>query len=96
MIAHLEATFVGLRPAGTILLDVPPSVGRDRAKSRPEDADRIEREEEAFFERVRRNFLTRAIAEPERFAVIDATVLLEQVQAQIRATIASNMDAWLA
>ena len=38
----------------------------------------------AFFEQVRSAYLARAAAEPDRFAVIDASGTLDQVQEQIR------------
>ena len=72
-IADLEHNVVGLRPALTLLLDVGVGEGRARARGRASDPDRIEREEDAFFERVRQVFLQRAAAEPDRIRVIDAT-----------------------
>ena len=80
----------GLRPHLTLLLDLPPAVGRQRAANRGE-ADRFEREEEAFFQRVRDCYLERARREPERFRVIDASRPLDEVQARL----AEVLDAWL-
>jgi len=81
-IAWLES-FVqqGLRPDLTLLLDTPVEVGLARMRSRGEPEDRIEREGRPFFERVRAAFLAQAEAAPERFAVIDARLPLDQVQA---------------
>jgi dTMP kinase len=62
-----------LQPDLTLLLDAPAEVGKDRA----------EKEEAAFYQRVRDGYLSLAKAEPERFAVIDASQELAQVQAQI-------------
>lgn len=71
-IAALERHAVGIRPGMTLLLDVPVSVGRHRARGRGA-ADRIESEHDGFFQRVHDAYLARAAAEPERFRVIDAS-----------------------
>ncbi|KDE40034.1 Thymidylate kinase [Nitrincola lacisaponensis] len=71
-----------LRPDLTLLLDVPVEVGLARARQRGE-LDRFEAEQQRFFEDVRQVYLQRAQAEPERFAIIDATPALNAVQAQI-------------
>jgi dTMP kinase len=69
----------GLMPHLTILLDCPAQagLGRARARNAKEDvegkADRFEREELAFHERVREGYLAIARAEPGRVAVIDAS-----------------------
>lgn len=73
----------GLQPDLTILLDLPVEVGLARASQRAE-LDRFENEKLAFFEQVRSAYLARAAAEPDRFAVIDASGTLDQVQEQIR------------
>jgi dTMP kinase len=73
LIAALERDVVGLRPGLTLLLDVGVDQGRARAHGRNGDVDRIEREHDAFFERVRATFLQRAADEPERIRVIDAS-----------------------
>lgn len=71
-----------LRPDLTFLLDMPVELGLARAQARNE-LDRIEQEELDFFERVRQVYLQRAQADPERFAVIDASESLEKVQENI-------------
>ncbi len=72
-IAELERWACGgLKPDLTLLLDLPVATGRARAAGRG-DADRIEVEADAFFERVRTSYRLRAAAEPERFRVIDAS-----------------------
>lgn len=87
MIAQLEQSVQGtLRPDLTLLLDVPVDVGLARAGQRGE-LDRFEREKQAFFEKVRDTYLARAAAEPERFATIDASQPLVQVQADIAAAL---------
>lgn len=71
-IAELERRVVGIEPGLTLLLDVPVTVGLERARRRG-GADRIESEQEAFFERVRAGYRARAAAIPERFRVVDAS-----------------------
>lgn len=82
-IAALEQWVQGeLRPDLTLLLDLPVATGMARinARGRP---DRFEREDPAFFERIRASYLQRADAEPRRFRRIDATTSVEAVSAQV-------------
>ena len=72
-----------LRPDITLLLDVPVSLGLQRA-GRRSVADRFEREELDFFERVRSAYLQRAAQEPSRYCVIDAQQALADVQQSLR------------
>ena len=71
-----------LNPDLTVLLDAPAEVGMQRAKKRGE-TDRLESEQMSFYTRVRTQYLALAEAEPERFAVIDASQSLAVVQDQI-------------
>lgn len=72
-IAELERwACAGVKPDLTFLLDLPVATGRARAAGRG-DADRIEVEADAFFERVRTSYRERAAAEPNRFRVVDAS-----------------------
>lgn len=71
-----------LRPDLTLLLDVPVEIGMARASARSAP-DRFESEQLQFFEAVRNLYLQRAEAEPDRFAVIDASPELPLVQQQI-------------
>jgi len=75
-----------LRPDLTLLLDLPVEVGMRRAGERGE-LDRFEREQQAFFERVRQTYREQAAAEPGRYRIIDAAQNIEQVQAEIDATL---------
>lgn len=90
-IAELErwAAF-GLRPDLTLLLDVPVEEGLRRV-SRRGASDRMEREDPAFFERVRAAYLRRARNDPGRFRVIDATGPLAEVVAQVEVEIGRLM-----
>ena len=88
-IAELERRVVGIQPGLTLLLDLGVPQARDRTRGRDLVPDRIEREQDAFFERVRAAYLERAAAEPRRFRVIDATraadVVAADAVAQLRA-----------
>ncbi|URL57214.1 dTMP kinase [Luteibacter flocculans] len=87
-IAELERwAAAGLKPDVTLLLDLPVSTGRARAAGRGE-ADRIEVEGDAFFERVRGTYRARAAAEPARFRLLDASAAPEDVLGQAIASLA--------
>jgi len=69
----------GLTPDRTLLLRVDPSTGRARQGARGEQADRLEREADAFFAAIAAAYDELAAAEPGRFAVLDATAAPEAV-----------------
>lgn len=91
-IRELERRVVGVRPALTLLLDLGVEEGRDRARGRDLYPDRIEREPDPFFQRVRSTFLARASAEPQRIRVIDAARPVDTVAADAVA----QLHAWQA
>jgi len=72
----------GLQPDLTLLLDVEPALGLQRARGRGEGGDRFEDETLAFFARVRQGYLDLATREPQRWRVIDASQPQQDVQAQ--------------
>jgi dTMP kinase len=85
-IAELEQRVVGIQPGLTLLLDLGVAQGRERTRGRDlafggNGPDRIERERDDFFEHVRRAFLARARAEPERVRVVDASQPAKDVAA---------------
>ena len=90
-VEELERKVVGLKPGLTLLLDLDVREGRARASGRDLWPDRIESEQDDFFERVREGFRKRAIAEPERFRVIDAS----QSPAAVGASVSSAVAQWL-
>jgi len=71
--ALAAAVHLGLKPDRTLLFDCPYEVAAKRLAASGKALDRFEREERAFFERVRAAYLARASAEPERIRVIDAS-----------------------
>ncbi len=62
----------GLQPDRTLLLRIPLAAGRARQLERALAPDRLEREEEAFFQTIAAAYDELARAEPERIRVIDA------------------------
>lgn len=83
-ISRLEQWVQGdLRPDLTVILDAPVEIGRARAGSRSEP-DRIEKEQDDFFQRVREAYIELAKRYPQRICLIDASVELSAVQQQIR------------
>ena len=77
-IAELERRVVGIEPGLTLLLDLGVAHGRERTRGREQTQgaapDRIERERDEFFERVRNGFLARAALAPARIVVLDASL----------------------
>ena len=83
-----EAVHPGLKPDRTLVFDCPYDVSSQRMKASGRALDRFEREDRAFFERVRAAYLDAAKAEPDRVRVIDAAGSLET----IRKSIAANLS----
>jgi dTMP kinase len=82
-IAVLEQWLQGnLKPDLTLLLDLPVETGRVRIAERGRP-DRFEREDDAFFERIRASYLERAAAEPQRFRRIDASAPVDAVSREV-------------
>ena len=83
-LAAIEQMVLGdLRPDLTLVFDIDPSVGLARAKGRG-DANRFEAETLAFMQRVRQAYLDRADKEPQRCAVIDASLPSDEVGERIQ------------
>lgn len=90
-IAALEREVQGvLQPDLTIYLDLPIATGLARIDET--QRDRFEREQLAFFERVRHVYLERAQRHP-RFSTVDAGRPLAEVQASIAAILTRFIDA---
>ncbi|MEX1034127.1 MAG: dTMP kinase [Cellvibrionaceae bacterium] len=85
LIAELERLIhPHLQPDLTLLLDMDIELGLSRARERGEP-DRIESEQQAFFEAVRAGYMALAEQNPGRFAIVDASLPLESVQQAIQA-----------
>ena len=84
-IKSLDHWIVGdFYPDLTLLLDIDPKHGFERAEKRGTDKDRIEQEKMDFFVRIRHAYLKRAKQFPERIKLIDASEPLFIVENQIR------------
>ena len=82
--------FQDLQPDLTLLLDLPPRIGLERAwqqldsGSRCGTESRFEEEAISFHEKVRNGYLELARLEPKRFNIIDASRPADAVQSEIR------------
>jgi len=80
-----------LVPDLTLLFDLPEEVGLTRARSRnagaAQDEGRFEAEDLRFHRRVREGYRTLAVAEPERFALIDAEGYAHDIFARVVAEV---------
>jgi dTMP kinase len=72
----------GLQPDLTLWFDLPAEAAAER-RAAARAPDRFERQDLAFFERVIEGYRARALADPTRFARIDALQPAAQVAAQI-------------
>ncbi len=95
LIDELHAAAVpNVAPDLTLILDVPVSVGLDRAVRRAADAAeqeaRYEKMDHGFHERLRAGFLEIADREPERCVVIDAAQEPDAVFAAVREAVAAR------
>jgi dTMP kinase len=90
-----QLLFDDLKPDVTLLLDLPPQVGLERAwrqlnnGQRSGDESRFEAEAVAFHEKVRAGYLELARFEPERIRIIDAAQTPNQVFAAMRKIVSS-------
>ncbi len=78
------------RPDLTLILDLPVDQGLARAASRS-TADRFERLDRTFHQRLRDGFLAIATAEPERCAVIDGSAEVDAVHRAIISAVAERL-----
>jgi dTMP kinase len=74
LIAHLaQVSHNGLMPDLTLVFDCPYEVSRERLGRTGRAPDRFEREDHAFFDRVRQSYLGLARADAERIRIVDAS-----------------------
>jgi dTMP kinase len=95
-LAALQQFAIGdFAPDLTLILDLQVDEGFARAALRPRRADRFERLDRAFHERLRAGFQVIAAAEPGRCALIDATGSIDDVHRAIVATVAARIGVKL-
>jgi len=92
-IARLEdVSCAGLRPSHVFVLDLDPAARAARIGKRGEALDRLEREGDGFFNRVRNGFLERASAHPGLGTVLDATKPPEELHAAVMAVVEKFLE----
>ncbi len=79
----------GLDADLTILLDVPSALARDRLDL--ERADRLERLDAGFHDRVRAGYRALAEADPDTWVVVDATGTVDAVAEQLLAAVVERL-----
>ena len=80
------AAHPGLAPDRTLVFDCRFEVSRKRLEGKA--LDRFERQDRAFFERVRAAYLERARAEPKRVRVIDAAAAVPEIRKALERNLA--------
>ena len=85
-----ESAMQGIKPALTVLLDLPVEAGLARKKG--EKRDRFEQEAIDFHRRVRQGYLTMAKKEPDRWLVVDATQARGNIAAIIWQTVSQLLS----
>lgn len=92
LIAALETYILdGVRPDLTLVFDVAPDVGLERAHARAGAEMRFESKGMAFHQRLRDGFRAIAEGEPDRCAVIDAAATMDAVEAAVWAAVAERL-----
>jgi len=75
------------QPDLTLYFDVSPDVARRRMALNP--PDRFEREDPAYFQRVREAYLRRARSSPKRIRVVDASGAIDDIHKELEVIISS-------
>ena len=82
-------------PDLTLILDLPVAEGLARAARRSGNADRFERLDQAFHERLRQGFHQIAAADPQRCVVIDASGDVETVHRAVLGAVVERLGVAL-
>lgn len=84
---------IDLKPDVTVLLDLPPEIGLERARGRPLTGDtRFENEKLEFHRAVREGYLILAKNEPDRIWVVDAGGDLEVVSKEVVSLVMNRLS----
>jgi len=99
MLQRLHDLALGpVRPDVTVLLDLPVPRGLERVRDRATGEDRFENRARDYLDRLRKGFLDRARAEPDRIAVIDASAapgeIAHAVLDELRARLPRDTASW--
>lgn len=84
----------GFSPSMNIILDLEPSEGLKRVRSRGEGLDRLEDENSDFLIKARNGYLTQAAQSPEKFTVVDAAQSKEKVLEEVIQIIDTLIDKY--
>jgi dTMP kinase len=82
----------GLTPDLSLYLDITPEEGLRRRQAGGDEWNRLDAETLVFHRRVRDGYLELINQEPERWMMIDAARLVEEVQAEIRALVQARLN----
>lgn len=84
----------GFSPSMNIILDLEPSEGLKRVRSRGEGLDRLEDEKSDFLIKARNGYLTQAVQSPEKFTIVDAAQSKEKVLEEVIQIIDTLIDKY--
>ena len=93
-VSTLRQTIVPREPDLTLLLDLDPARGLDRALARSR-ADRFEQKGLGYHQRVRERFLAIATREPDRVTIIQADQSMDAVENEIIAAVNERLPGLL-
>ena len=91
----IELATGGLKPDLTLFFDLPVQIALTRTALRNdagEQKNRMDKENTAFYERVRESYLQIAANEPERFRVIDAEGSTSEIQTRVVEIVAEFLE----
>ena len=79
--AEVSGNFI---PDMTIILDVPPEKGFERIRNSRASNDRMEQKALLFHKKVRQGFIKLAKSDKRKYRLINGTMSIEEIQAEIR------------
>ncbi len=89
----------GLRPDLTVVLDIPVNRGLNRARAvsdksrgKTTGGDRLEQENSAFHQRVRKGYFAIARSEPRRVKIVPGVGTIQQVHSKVRSLVLDRLS----